>query len=802
MMQAPAPWPRQTPRFGDRLLGMTGTIQQRLMRFALIVAAAALLASAVLITTAEVLQQQRTLIGNLGTVMTLTAEYSQPYLVFNDQRGAHDQLAALLKRQDSLLGARLLRADGSELAVMMRATRPWPAMAPVAMQPPPRWLFARTAQLRQAVALDQETVGHLEVYVSLDGMWEEMGANLAWFVIALLLGFVISSAIARRMRHAITEPIAELDRAAEAIAVSRQYALRVSRSSDDELGHLIDRFNAMLAQIELADADLRRHRDELELKVKERTADLRTALAVAEEASSAKTQFLANMSHEIRTPMNGVLGLAQLLLASELTPRQREYVHALQHAGEGLLALLNDVLDFARGEAGRIRLEDIGFDLPGNVHEVCFLFAQRAQEKGIRLDCDVADNVPRFVHGDPLRLRQILSNLVSNAIKFTEKGSVVVRVDAQDRDSAGRLRLTFEVIDTGIGIAEEARDRLFAAFTQADASMSRRFGGSGLGLAICKQLADLMGGEISLRGRPEGGSIFTVILPFALAESADGGTSPATAAAAPVGGVRVLLVEDNPTNRLVAQAMLGELGGVAVITAYDGIGALESFRDADLILMDCQMPRLDGYEATRQIRAIERSEGREPMPIVALTAHALDEERRRCFEAGMNDFLVKPVFLGDLAATLRRHLPGAAIATPAGGMEAARPPAPPQVAAVPEAMAPVLDPGQIESLLASVPGQPQSVFLQRILETFRRGLDTNLAKLQQIDGGDAETIRRAAHTLKSAASQVGAMRLAQNAAELETAAREGDVQRMVALAAYLPALANQSWQQLKERYPA
>jgi signal transduction histidine kinase/DNA-binding response OmpR family regulator/HPt (histidine-containing phosphotransfer) domain-containing protein len=800
MMEAQKPQDK-APRLGDRLLGASGTIQQRLMRFALTVTAAALLASAALITTTEVMQAQRALIANLGALMNLTAEYSQPYLVFNDRRAATNQLEGLLKRPD-ILGVRLLRKDGSELAMAMRTLQPWPAMTPVDMQPPPRWLLGRSAQLRQVVALDRELLGYLEVHVSLDTMWEELLRNLAWYLIALLFGLAISSVIAQRMRRFITAPIAELDRTAEAITVSRQYALRVSKTSDDELGHLIDRFNTMLAQIERTDTELRRHRDELEAKVVERTADLRAALTVAEEASSAKTQFLANMSHEIRTPMNGVLGLAQLLLASDLSPRQREYVEALQHAGEGLLSLLNDVLDFARGEAGRIRLEDIPFDLPGTVHEVGFLFAQRAQEKGIRFDCDVAPDVPHFVHGDPLRLRQILSNLVSNAIKFTESGGVVVRVDTQGGDSCGRARVLFEVIDTGIGLPADARDRLFAAFSQADESMSRRFGGSGLGLAICKQLCDLMGGEIDLRPRSEGGSVFTVTLPFAVAEAPGAARAAAAPAPGAVGAVRVLLVEDNPTNRLVAQAMLEELGGVSVITAYDGMGALESFRDADLILMDCQMPRLDGYEATRQIRDIEHREGRVPIPIVALTAHALDEERRRCFEVGMNDFLVKPVLLGDLAATLRRHLPDAAITRPAEGI---RPPPPAALREELEAEAeqlPVIDPGRIEDLLASLPGQPQAVFLQRVLETFRRSLDTNLSRLQQVDGRDPEGVRRAAHTLKSAASQVGAMRLSHTARELEYAARDGDVQRMVALTAYLPALANLSWHQLKERYPA
>jgi CheY-like chemotaxis protein/HPt (histidine-containing phosphotransfer) domain-containing protein len=380
--------------------------------------------------------------------------------------------------------------------------------------------------------------------------------------------------------------------------------------------------------------------------------------------------------------------------------------------------------------------------------------------------------------------------------------ALAVRLAGRDDD---RMRLVFEIADTGIGIPAEARDRLFAAFTQADDTMSRRFGGSGLGLAISRQLAEAMGGSIDYRSRDGGGSgsVFTVTLSVTEA-GAEAAAAAAAAAepviahlAAPAGKVRVLLVEDNPTNQLVAKAMIEAIGNFQVITADDGFEAIDRHRDADLVLMDCQLPRLDGYEATRRIRASERRESRAPVPILALTAHSLDEERQRCYACGMNDFLTKPILLADLAAAIKRHLPQLQVVTAATAIPAEAPPAAVATPPAADEPPPLIDPTPVHQLLDSLPGPASPEFIARMLGTFRRVLDGNLAAGAD---GDLDAARRAAHTVKSAAAQIGAMRLAEHARRLEVAARDGDAPLTAELAEELAPLAERSWQALQEHY--
>ena len=491
--------------------------------------------------------------------------------------------------------------------------------------------------------ITEDYLGRVIVGMSNDAFSQRQQEIVLKAGILALFALLFTFLLARRLAASLSEPISAMGNAVKAIQQG-DYSTPLPIVDDAELGNLSRHINNLADGLEQASREQQ-----------QAMAQLIQTREEAEKANSAKSDFLAMMSHELRTPMNGVLGMLQLLETTQMTDEQVEYAALASESTEHLLKVINDILDFSRIERAPLELEHIPFNLAELINSCAQAFSHSAQQRGLNLQLQLADGMPAlYVQGDPTRIRQILVNLIGNALKFTEHGQVAIQAQWQSLDHE-LLWFTCTVRDSGIGISPDNLEQMFNAFQRADSSISRRYGGTGLGLPIARTLAERMGGTLRAQSVEGQGSVFTLEMPLALSRQTLPTPVPAARAASSNGeGRTVLLVEDNPVNQTVIEAMLRSLG-FTVSVANDGAQAVRSAESLifEAILMDCRLPIIDGYEATRQIRQLP---GCSEVPIIALTANALQGDREACLAAGMNDYLAKPFKRTDLQQILQRWL--------------------------------------------------------------------------------------------------------------------------------------------------
>jgi signal transduction histidine kinase/CheY-like chemotaxis protein len=587
-------------------------------------------------------------------------------------------------------------------------------------------------------------------------LWDIRQHTFDWTKGVMLFGIVAMTAVAisRFTIRLLARPLALLEAGITSVRKGQLKPIQVSRTGD-EIEYLGESFNRMIETLAASQEEIRLHREQLEDRIHQRTEELERAMHGALNASQAKSEFLANMSHELRTPMNGLLGMLDLALDGGASGEQKDQLETAQRCAYSLLALLNDILDLSKIEAGKMMLEKIPFDARSVVEDCVKSQAAKATQKRIDLRFEADPGPQPTLLGDPLRVRQIVANLLSNAIKFTDQGKVVVKLELSPSVD-NRINATLHVSDTGPGIPSDKLATIFEKFTQADGSITRKYGGTGLGLAITRRLVEIHGGEVGVDSKVGIGSTFRVVLPCEVAPTAAAKAQPAQKeirgeTLRPSPTARLLLVEDNLVNQKVVLAILRKKG-YHIDVANDGSEALAKLSDAtpdalyDLVLMDVQMPVLDGLEATRLIRTEARWDY---LPVVAMTAHAMNGDRERCLQSGMNAYISKPVQPAHLIATIER-----------------------QLASRDRHSAPAATP--LERLLTDRMME-DSVMMNDMLRLFLQIAPERLDRIEAAAArADAATLQREVRKISIAADQLASVSLSECAHGIQVASANGD----------------------------
>ena len=774
-------------------------IKKKLRYAMLLTAYAVLLVTLSVQTVSEYVHSRSLLVSKLETLVEVIGANVQAALLFDDSSSAEELLNGFANT-DEIEAAYLLNQDGAKVAAYYRGKKqPWAFTLEELNQPVT--LFSKTKlHLYRPIVRDNEFIGSIYLQSNLHELYLHLSNILFLALIAALISVVLAAVLSARLQRLLARPITELADTISDITRRQHYDRQVQKFDNDEIGQLYDCFNEMLAQIKERDDRLLQHSEQLEITVASRTHELKAAnrglkenlseLNEAKEAAltaaKAKSAFLANMSHEIRTPMNGVLGMLEMIKDTSLSETQGDLLRTAYASAESLLAIINDILDFSKIEAGKMTIEHIEISVRNVVSDICTLLGGTAREKGLTLSCDIDPDLPGVLIGDPVRLRQVLTNLIGNAVKFTETGEVRVKVNLlQCVESSAQVE--FSVEDTGIGISRTVLPQLFDEFTQADGSTTRKFGGTGLGLTISRQLVELMGGNISVVSTEGLGSTFTFTLDMAICQDQTRQQEPATGLEDSTGqqqditafpdGIRVLMAEDNVVNQKVAISMLKKIGIQHIDVARDGREAvsMNSIQTYDLILMDCQMPQMSGYEATGVIRQQEREQQLPPIPIIAMTANAMTEDREKCLAAGMDDYLSKPVKTQELQKTLAHWLIYDTLPQTTDNASATCD----MVAQT--AQYPLID-QQVLAALKELMEEEFPALINSYIEDAPKLLADILSSSKE---ADRQILVRAAHTLKSSSNNLGAIKLAMIA---ETIEKQSQDHKLSVAATLIPSL--------------